>query len=183
MEDDKFLVKLGFNAKLKLDMSSLIVAGHSFGGATALKAGFEDSRIKCILTLDPYLFPIKEDCLNGTLGKNVKKPIFILNSGSFDNVADEEGKVRFESFLAKHKVRENCKFENIVFENGHHFHQNDTSVVRAILFQGVQQRPVGGILHSGIQGGDNVLAVLRVAGVGALHRLPLVAAQILHPSI
>ena len=132
MQDDKFLAKLGFNAKLKLDMQSLIVAGHSFGGATAIKAGFEDRRIKCILTLDPWLMPIREDCLNGTLGKNIKKPIFILNSSTFESVANEKAKEVFESFLTKHRVRENCKFENIIIEKGHHFHQNDSYLIHTM---------------------------------------------------
>lgn len=132
IQDVKFLAKLGFNAKLKLDLSSLIVAGHSFGGATALKAGFEDTRIKCILTLDPWFMPIKEDCLNGTLGKNVRKPIFILNSSSFESVVNEKAKEIFEAFLTKHNVRKNCIFENIIIEKGNHFHQNDSYLIHTM---------------------------------------------------
>ena len=56
-------------------------------------------------------------------------------------------------------------------------------MVRFVLIQRVQQRAVSSILHARIQGGNDVLAVARVLSIGALHGLPLVAAQILHPPL
>ena len=41
-----------------LDMNKLIVCGYSMGGATAINCGWNDKRIKCILTFDPWLTPI-----------------------------------------------------------------------------------------------------------------------------
>lgn len=45
-------------------MDKLIVAGHSFGGATAIKTGWEDNRVKCVLTMDPWLLPLKKTLEN-----------------------------------------------------------------------------------------------------------------------
>jgi len=45
-------------------MDKLIVAGHSFGGAIAIKTGWEDTRVKCVLTMDPWLLPLKKTLEN-----------------------------------------------------------------------------------------------------------------------
>ena len=68
-------------------MDKLIVAGHSFGGATALKTGWEDKRIKCILTMDPWLLPIKKTIENPKYkGFNKDLNILIINSEGFTAV-------------------------------------------------------------------------------------------------
>jgi len=72
----KKTLKLGEGAKIATD--SIIVAGHSMGGATALKVGESDPRIKIVLTHDPT-----KDFLDPgiTSFKNVyRKMLFILNS-------------------------------------------------------------------------------------------------------
>ena len=38
------------------------MAGHSFGGATALLVGNTDSRVKSVVTHDPWMYPISPDC-------------------------------------------------------------------------------------------------------------------------
>jgi predicted dienelactone hydrolase len=47
-----------FGVAGKLDTSKIILAGHSFGGNTALRIGEQDKRIKTILTLDPWIYPL-----------------------------------------------------------------------------------------------------------------------------
>lgn len=37
------------------------MSGHSFGGATALRVGNTDTRVKAVLTHDPWLYPITPD--------------------------------------------------------------------------------------------------------------------------
>lgn len=69
-------LKLSDGAKIATD--SIIVAGHSMGGATALKVGESDPRIKVVLTHDPT-----KDFLDPgiTNFKNIyRKMLFILNS-------------------------------------------------------------------------------------------------------
>lgn len=57
--------KLRFGSGVSLDMSSLIVAGHSFGGMTAIEtAVLEPDRVKVCLTMDPWLFTRHEAILN-----------------------------------------------------------------------------------------------------------------------
>jgi pimeloyl-ACP methyl ester carboxylesterase len=51
--------KLNFPDNIKLNLDKLIVAGHSFGGVTAIGASEYDKRVKACLTLDPWLLPIK----------------------------------------------------------------------------------------------------------------------------
>ena len=49
---DKNFIKdvLEFENEPLFDFDKLIVVGHSFGGATALKTGWVDKRVKCVLT-------------------------------------------------------------------------------------------------------------------------------------
>ena len=53
-------------------MSKLIMAGHSFGGITAIGATNKDSRITACIPMDPWFFPYKNEY--DTL--NFKTPIF-----------------------------------------------------------------------------------------------------------
>ena len=59
------LQKLGFPSTVKIDLSKLIVGGHSFGGMTAVYTAREDERVKLVGTLDPWLFAHHEEILAG----------------------------------------------------------------------------------------------------------------------
>ena len=77
----KFLsVSLKFDKTAKLDGNKFIFSGHSLGGCTALKVGDSDPRVKAVLTLDPWLCPIKDWVEEKKLTKLYKKPTFMLNS-------------------------------------------------------------------------------------------------------
>ena len=52
--------KLGFPKGVKIDVDDVVAAGHSLGGATALVLGESDIRVKAVVTLDPWLVPLKE---------------------------------------------------------------------------------------------------------------------------
>lgn len=54
MLKDFVVNKLGFGKKVEIE-ENFIVAGHSYGGATALKVGDSDPRVKVVLTMDPWL--------------------------------------------------------------------------------------------------------------------------------
>ena len=50
-------VKLQFPQGVNLDLSKLIVCGHSFGGMTSIDvARLEPIRVKACLTFDPWLY-------------------------------------------------------------------------------------------------------------------------------
>ena len=54
------------------------------GGGTAIRVAHSDNRVKCLLTLDPFLFPLKEELMNKKF-QNFKNnfPVFLLNTYSF----------------------------------------------------------------------------------------------------
>ena len=47
----------GLWEKAALDLSKLVVAGHSFGGITAVGTTCADRRVKACIGLDPWFFP------------------------------------------------------------------------------------------------------------------------------
>jgi len=49
-----FQEKLNMGMTAEIDKNKVIVAGHSMGGATAIKVGDSDDRISVVLTHDPY---------------------------------------------------------------------------------------------------------------------------------
>ena len=50
---------LGHGAQL--DMNSLTLMGHGFGATTAINYASKDERVKKLITLDPWLIPIKDE--------------------------------------------------------------------------------------------------------------------------
>jgi predicted dienelactone hydrolase len=52
-------IKDTFNGweKAQLDLTKIVVGGHSFGGITALGATCADRRVKACIGLDPWFFP------------------------------------------------------------------------------------------------------------------------------
>jgi alpha-beta hydrolase superfamily lysophospholipase len=77
----KQTLKLSQNVQLNLD--KLIVSGHSMGGATALRVGNSDERVKGVLTNDPWLMPISEDITTDKLNFRSGQHVFIANSEHF----------------------------------------------------------------------------------------------------
>ncbi len=51
---------------MKIESSKVIAAGHSFGGFTAVCAGQSDSRVKALLTIDPWLYLNQKEVVEGT---------------------------------------------------------------------------------------------------------------------
>lgn len=45
-------------------MDNLTMIGHGLGATTAISMASKDERIKKVLTLDPWLTPIKEEVKN-----------------------------------------------------------------------------------------------------------------------
>lgn len=69
--------KLNFPSYSKIKLENLVMSGHSFGGMTSLLCGSQDERIKCIITLDPWLYPYATD-INSNDSKmfKIKQPTF-----------------------------------------------------------------------------------------------------------
>ena len=75
-----------------MDLSSPVMAGHSFGGATTLMALAADERFKVGIVLDGWLFPIRD---NIDLVSKVKQPVMFVNTESFLN---EDNLKKMETF-------------------------------------------------------------------------------------
>ncbi|PIK42123.1 putative platelet-activating factor acetylhydrolase-like [Apostichopus japonicus] len=69
----------------KLDLDRVAICGHSFGGGTSIVAMSKDSRFKCSVPLDAWLFP-----LSGDVYEKVQQPILFINTYYFqwkDNIS------------------------------------------------------------------------------------------------
>jgi len=74
----------------RLDLSSPVLAGHSFGGATTLLGLSKDQRFKQGLVLDGWLFPLRDHQLSPA------QPLVFINTESF---ASRQNIERTKSFL------------------------------------------------------------------------------------
>jgi len=79
--DEIELVTKSLFGQANLDMDQLTVIGHGLGATTAVSIGSKDERIKKIITLDPWLTPIKEEIASKTIC--VKQPHCSINSELF----------------------------------------------------------------------------------------------------
>ncbi len=61
-----------------LDLSRPVMAGHSFGGVTTLLALRSDPRFKLGVSLDPWLFPLRDEDL-----REVPRPVMVVSTDSF----------------------------------------------------------------------------------------------------
>ncbi|KAF2883062.1 hypothetical protein ILUMI_23108 [Ignelater luminosus] len=63
-----------------LDLDNLMIAGHSFGAASALLTLSKRKELKLGILLDPWMFPIKSE--NGIL-ENTTQPLLFVNTQTF----------------------------------------------------------------------------------------------------
>uniref|UniRef100_A0A8C5MC20 Platelet-activating factor acetylhydrolase n=1 Tax=Leptobrachium leishanense TaxID=445787 RepID=A0A8C5MC20_9ANUR len=64
--------------KDSLDVRRIAAVGHSFGAATAIKALGRDSRFKCGIALDAWMFPLREEVFTA-----IHQPVLFVNSEKF----------------------------------------------------------------------------------------------------
>ncbi|XP_073442664.1 platelet-activating factor acetylhydrolase isoform X1 [Dendrobates tinctorius] len=70
--------------KDSIDVQKVAVAGHSFGAATAIKALGRDSRFRCGVALDSWMFPLRDEIFS-----TIHQPVLFVNSEKFqwvDNI-------------------------------------------------------------------------------------------------
>ncbi|XP_068136293.1 platelet-activating factor acetylhydrolase [Hyperolius riggenbachi] len=70
--------------KDSIDVQRVAAAGHSFGAATAIKALGKDSRFRCGIALDAWMFSLREEVFS-----TIHQPVLFVNSEKFqwvDNV-------------------------------------------------------------------------------------------------
>ena len=49
---------LGFSENVKMDLTKLIIGGHSFGGMSSVYTAFRDPRIKTVFGFDAWVWAI-----------------------------------------------------------------------------------------------------------------------------
>lgn len=56
-----------FGDDVHIDMNNLTIAGHGLGATTAIALASKDDRIKKVISLDPWLTPIKDEVEKKTI--------------------------------------------------------------------------------------------------------------------
>ena len=75
------ITKVQFGDEVSIDMDNLTMAGHGLGATTSVTIAAKDNRVKKVVTLDPWLTPIKEEIENKTIV--VKQPLCTVTSDMF----------------------------------------------------------------------------------------------------
>lgn len=100
-----------------MDVSKLIMAGHSFGAMTAISVAQKDSRIAACVTLDPWLYVYEKEIMENNYGLNI--PFFVTTSEHFHPYLE------FDSQATFNKILNNCtdsRIENIIMLTTGHLH-------------------------------------------------------------
>lgn len=121
-------------------MSKLIMSGHSFGGGTAIAVAEADSRVKCVLTHDPWMWPLEFDLWGKFDGfKNRKVVAQNIYGASFHPCINKLLPPAYSGFTEDKKIEYLTKthmkgnlVKNIKLEGVHHHHQTDR-VVSSLL--------------------------------------------------
>jgi pimeloyl-ACP methyl ester carboxylesterase len=86
MCDEEWSKRIFGVSTVKIDTSAFLVAGHSMGGATALMTGLKDKRVKAVLALDPWYFPIQDEiATEEAVYSKEDPPVLLIHSSTFHN--------------------------------------------------------------------------------------------------
>eukprot|EP00347_Sterkiella_histriomuscorum_P022261 403331108 len=127
-DSKKILNKLDFvNEKIKIDTNRIGIMGHSFGGATAIKASQLDSRIKATIAYDPWMY---------LLDKEVQAKQIKLNSNLISITAEgfhHFSKINIDQWkdtqLLHEQATQKENNENLFLKSCHHNDYCDLSVI------------------------------------------------------
>lgn len=75
-----------------MDLSSPVIAGHSFGSTTLLRTLATDQRYKIGLAMDAWMWPLKDEL---ELTRNIQQPVLFINSETFQTATNLDSMKRF----------------------------------------------------------------------------------------
>ena len=133
-QQDFCQTRLMFPEGVSLDMSKLIVNGHSFGGMTSIASAIRDDRIKATLSLDPWFMCVsRNDFSKYNLGPSLpmqalwSEKFFQFENGAYDHVKARDG------FFEASKQEGNRRIEVIVLMQHGHGNQTDLGALKPCL--------------------------------------------------
>lgn len=114
----------GFPVNALMDMTKLILGGHSFGGLTAIHVAEKDPRIKAVFTFDPWVWARNTEILSGDL--KIRVPSMHILTEGFDTQVEKYFNYNTEHSLENLLSNSTGKIhEMIVFNEINHYHQTD----------------------------------------------------------
>jgi pimeloyl-ACP methyl ester carboxylesterase len=127
---DILRVKLRFPEGVNLDMSKLIMTGHSFGGMTAIETSHQEpTRVKVCLTLDPWLFTMHQEIIEHKKEYTIRQPFQAVSTDEFHPTCENW----FQSAKTMQSLLEySCvdpRYEHVIVRNSFHLHQCDMIVI------------------------------------------------------
>ncbi|KAG0725403.1 Platelet-activating factor acetylhydrolase [Chionoecetes opilio] len=103
-----------------LDLTHPVMSGHSFGGVTAITTLATDKRFKIGLSLDPWMFPIKDQVAE--ICGNVTQPLICISTEAFQSDAN----LQAMNSLPPHTTT----FVTIKNDTGHvYYEENEPQIV------------------------------------------------------
>lgn len=119
------------SSKVQVDMDELVLAGHSFGGITAINSSFQLSQAeqpRAVLVMDPWLYATAEDIQSGKV--HLKCPIQVILSETWQGRIPKE---EFDSYSTIKKMLNNCEStlprESVTVRKSDHYTQTDFAIV------------------------------------------------------
>uniref|UniRef100_H3CWG5 Platelet-activating factor acetylhydrolase n=1 Tax=Tetraodon nigroviridis TaxID=99883 RepID=H3CWG5_TETNG len=82
-----------------MDLCRIAIMGHSFGGATVVKALSKEQKFKCGVALDAWMFPLEDETF-----PQVKQPLFFINSEKFQWAGNISRMRKLDSPVAQRKM-------------------------------------------------------------------------------
>ena len=102
------------------------------GGATALRVGCSNPKVGCILTHDPWLFPLHKEIYTYKLKNLDQKCIYLLYTSSFHDFTPKSEMDHFHCFqFLKNRVIKCKVLEDVEFPDpgATHSHQTDKIIL------------------------------------------------------
>ncbi|CDW80642.1 platelet-activating factor acetylhydrolase [Stylonychia lemnae] len=106
---------------IKINTQKLTSMGHSFGGITAVRAGYLSDKIKAIVSFDPWMYMHQKEAISGEM--KVNKYLFTIMTETFPSLCP--GYDQWAAQKALHQFNSTGMNESIILKNCHHNDQTD----------------------------------------------------------